>query len=82
VRFNGSSLNRWADTDIDIISGLKDEHDFVECAQEARDFLSTLGQEEENIEEFLVSAACDFNGANSSLLARLLSKSTGMSLGN
>jgi len=50
-----------------------------------QDFLSTLGEEDENIEEFLVSAACDFQWSqftHSSLLARLLTKSTGMSLGN
>jgi len=43
-----------------MISGLKDEHDLVECVQEAEDFLLTLGEEEEKIEEVLVSAARDF----------------------
>ena len=43
-----------------MISGLKDEHDLVECVQEAEDFLLTLGEEDEKIEEVLVSAACDF----------------------
>ena len=43
-----------------IISGLNDEHDLVECVQEARDLLRTLDEEEESIEEVLVSAARDF----------------------
>ena len=39
---------------------MKDEHDLVECVQEARDLLRTLDEEEESIEEVLVSAARDF----------------------
>jgi uncharacterized protein with HEPN domain len=38
---------------------LKDEHDLVDCVQEARRFLSTLDEEEENMEKDLISAACD-----------------------